>query len=97
MGLRFGLVGAGLAGPLFGGALAERPRGAELRAVATRHEASSCSFAERYGVAIWYCDWRDLVADPAIDVVCFATLTGIHSECVMAESKDGKEVLREIQ
>ena len=76
MGLRFGLVGAGLAGPLFAGALAERPRGAELRAVATRHMASARSFAERYGVATWYGDWRDLVADSAIDVVCIATPTG---------------------
>ena len=95
VGLRFGLVGAGLAGPLFAGALAERPRGAELRAVATRHAASARSFAERYGVATWYGDWRDLVDDPAIDVVCIATPTGTHAEIAVAAAEAGKHVLTE--
>ena len=95
MGLRFGLIGAGLAGPLFGGALAARPRGAELRAVATRRLESAREFAGRYGVPTVYDDWRALVADPDIDAVCIATPTGAHAEQAMAAARAGKHVLTE--
>jgi predicted dehydrogenase len=95
MGLRFGLVGAGLAGPLFGGALRERPRGAELRAVATRHESSARAFAEHYDVPRVYTDWRDLVGDSELDAVCVATPTGTHAAITIAAAEAGKHVLTE--
>lgn len=95
MGLRFGLVGAGLAGPLFAGALADRPGGSELRAVAARRPEAARAFAERYGVSTWSTDWRELVADPAIDAVCIATPTGSHAAIAIAAARAGKHVLTE--
>ena len=96
MGLRFGLVGAGLAGPLFSGALAARPGGAELVAVAARREDSAharlpSNTASRAGSA----RWQDLVADPEIDVVCIATPTGTHRDIAVAAAAAGKHVLTE--
>lgn len=94
-GMRFGLIGAGLAGPLFGGALQARPGGAELVTVAARRETSARSFAERYGLPRWSTDWREVVADPAIDAVCIATPTGTHADIAVAAAQAGKHVLTE--
>jgi UDP-N-acetyl-2-amino-2-deoxyglucuronate dehydrogenase len=93
--LRFGLIGSGLAGPLFGGAFATRPGGAELTAVATRHEDSAREAARTWGAERWYADWRHLVADPNIDAVCIATPTGTHAEIAVAAAEAGKHVLTE--
>jgi predicted dehydrogenase len=95
MGLRFGLIGAGLAAPLFGGALAAGPRDARLVAVASRREESGRAFAERYGVERRYLDWREMVASPDIDAVCIATPTGSHAEMAIAAANAGKHVLTE--
>lgn len=95
MGMRFGLIGAGLAGPLFGGALAERPGGAELVAVASRRESSARAFADRYAIPRVYADWRELLADPEIDAVCIASPTGAHAEMAIAAAQAGKHILTE--
>lgn len=95
MGLRFGLVGSGLAGPLFAGALAQRPGGSTLEAIATRSESSARSAAERWSVPRWYSDWRRLIEDPRIDAVCIATPTGTHAEIAIAAATAGKHVLTE--
>lgn len=95
MGLRFGLVGTGLAGPLFAGAFRDRPRGAELRVVASRRPDQVASFAERYGIPRWSTDWRTLVTSPEIDAVCIATPTGTHAEIAIAAAGAGKHVLTE--
>ena len=95
MGLRFGLVGTGLAGPLFAGALAARPDGAELVAVAARREESARAFAAKHGITAVHANWQALVNDPAIDAVCIATPTGSHREIAVAAAQAGKHVLTE--
>lgn len=95
MSIGFGLIGSGLAGPLFGGALRQKPAGAELVAVATRHAATARAAAKRWGSERWYRDWRDLLKDPRVDAVCIATPTGTHAEIAIAAARAGKHVLTE--
>lgn len=95
MGLRVGLVGTGLAGPLFSGALATQPGGAELVAVAARREESARAYAAKHDIPRIFADWQTLVADPEIDVVCIATPTGTHREIAVAAARAGKHVLTE--
>jgi UDP-N-acetyl-2-amino-2-deoxyglucuronate dehydrogenase len=95
LGLRFGLIGVGLAGPLFSGALAARPGGAELTAVASRREDRARAFAEKHAIPRWFSRWQDLVTDPNIDVVCIATPTGTHRDIAVAAAAAGKHVLTE--
>jgi UDP-N-acetyl-2-amino-2-deoxyglucuronate dehydrogenase len=93
--LRFGLIGSGLAGPLFGGAFEERPGGSELVAVATRHEHTARAAADRWGASEWYGDWRALLESSNVDAVCIATPTGSHAEIAIAAAGAGKHVLTE--
>jgi predicted dehydrogenase len=93
--LRFGLIGGGLAGPLFGGAFQQHPGGSSLVAVATRHEDTARAAADRWGAAKAYADWRALIDDPEVDAICIASPTGTHAEIAIAAAQAGKHVLTE--
>lgn len=95
MGLRFGLVGTGLAGPLFGGAFLSRPGGSSLVKVASRREGPLRAFAAKFDVPLWTTDWHEIVEDPDIDAICIATPTGSHVEIACAAAEHGKHVLTE--
>jgi myo-inositol 2-dehydrogenase/D-chiro-inositol 1-dehydrogenase len=93
--VRFGLIGNGLAGPLFGGALAAQPGGATLAGVATSRPETARLAAERWGAPIAFESWRELVHSSRIDAVCVATPTGTHAEIAIAAAEAGKHVLVE--
>lgn len=93
--MRFGLIGTGLAGPLFGGAFQAHPAGAELVAVAARRAESAKAGAERWGARWSTDDWRKLIESDEIDAVCIATPTGSHAEIAVAAANAGKHVLTE--
>lgn len=48
--------------------------------------------AKDFGFAGWTSDWRDLIADPAIDVVSITTPNGMHKEMALAAAQSGKAV-----
>lgn len=91
--LRVGVVGCGLIG---------RRRAEE----AARHEATRCivvadpdvaaasALAADVGARI-AADWRDVVADGDVDVVCAATPNGLLAEIAIAALRAGKHVLLE--
>jgi predicted dehydrogenase len=74
---------------------------AELYAVSSRSKASAEAFAEEYGFAASYHDgpsgsgYRQLFADPKVDVVYVATPHAQHFEVARAALEAGKHVLCE--
>lgn len=93
--MRFGLIGGGMAAPLFTGAFEARPAGATLAGLATSSLASAESAAERWGLERAYPSWQAMLDDPAIDAVCVATPTGSHATITAAAFAAGKHVLVE--
>lgn len=93
-----GLIGAGYMGkchalawnavkPTFGGLPA--PRRVVLCAA---EESEASSAAEAFGFARWTCDWREVVADPAVAVVSIAAPNHLHSAPAIAALEAGKHV-----
>ena len=74
---------------------------AELYAVSSRSKGSAQAFAEEHGFAVSYHDgpsgsgFRQLFADPRVDVVYVATPHAQHFEVVRAALEAGKHVLCE--
>ncbi|SEE68879.1 Predicted dehydrogenase [Arthrobacter alpinus] len=78
---------------------------AVLQAVSSRSEKSAAEFAAKFGFATHYYDggpegsgaagYRQLVADPDVDVVYVATPHGQHYDIVKAALEAGKHVLCE--
>lgn len=90
--LRVGIVGFGFVGPHHLDAI-RRLGFADVTAIATSSERTAREKANRYYVEKAYGDWRDLVNDPAIDVVDVATPTHLHARVALAAIRAGKHVM----
>ncbi|MEM7268503.1 MAG: Gfo/Idh/MocA family oxidoreductase, partial [Pseudomonadota bacterium] len=50
------------------------------------------AFGDQFGFARSTADWRDVVSDPAVDIVSVATPNGLHKEMALAAIENGKHV-----
>src|SRR5689334_8982112 len=66
-----------------------------LAAIAGRNESAVREAATRYGYASSYTDWRDLVADPAVELVDNGGPNHLHADICIAAAEAGKAVLCE--
>jgi predicted dehydrogenase len=96
--LRVGLIGSGFMGKchaLAWNAVAatfgEAPR-PELVGLAEIDAGLAAARAAQFGFARATADWRDLVADPRIDVVSIAAPNALHAEMAIAALAAGKHV-----
>jgi predicted dehydrogenase len=92
--LRVALIGAGWVADFHARAVIEHP-GAELVAAANWREPSLAELAERHGIPRTTTDWRELVADPAVDAAVISTPNGLHAPQAVAFLEAGKHVLVE--
>lgn len=87
-----GVIGLGRMGRVYGSYIASQIEGAQLVAVSdSRPEA----LAEFSNIARTYTDYRDLLADPAVDGVIVATPTSTHRDVVIAAAQAGKAIFCE--
>jgi predicted dehydrogenase len=96
-----GIVGYGLMGRAhaYGYTLAplvrDLPVVPRLRAISGRNAQAVAAAADRFGVATWTTDWRELVARSDVELVDVCTPPGTHAEIVEAALGAGKAVLCE--
>ena len=69
--------------------------GVTVLAVSSRDVTRAQAFADRFGIERAYGDYRDLLADPDVEVVYVATPHGQHHEVTLAALDAGKHVLCE--
>jgi len=69
--------------------------GVVCAAVCNRSEESARRVAAEFGVLRVVADWRDIIADDAIDAVCIGTWPNMHAETTVAALDAGKHVLVE--
>ena len=92
--IRWGLVGLGWFGEVHAEALATMP-GIELAALCTRRPQRLAEVADRFHVASRYTDYRQLLADPEIDVVGITTHIHDHRDIAIDALRSGKHVFLE--
>ncbi|MGO4542281.1 Gfo/Idh/MocA family protein [Paenibacillus sp. 2TAB19] len=68
---------------------------AELYAVCDLNEERAQKAADKYGASKVYTDYRELLADPAIEAVSICTWNNTHAEISIAALNAGKHVLVE--
>ncbi|MGH7945519.1 MAG: Gfo/Idh/MocA family protein [Opitutaceae bacterium] len=90
--LRVGIVGFGFIGPHHLDAI-RRLGFADVTAIATRSARLAQAKAEQHFIGRAYGDWRNLVADPDVDVVDIATPTHLHAPIALAAIAAGKHVI----
>ncbi|OQA46182.1 MAG: Glucose--fructose oxidoreductase precursor [Chloroflexi bacterium ADurb.Bin325] len=67
----------------------------KLVALCGRNEEATRAAAERYGYEKVYTDWRDMIADPAVQIFDNGGPNNIHAEPTIAAARAGKHVLCE--
>ena len=92
--IRWGIVGTGGMAEAFTKAL-QAVEDATPFAVASRTVQGGRAFSEKYDIPQHYGSYRELLADPAVDVVYIATPHASHSEICIACLEMGKPVLCE--
>ena len=66
-----------------------------LVAIAGRNAEQVAGAAERFGYERWTTDWRDLVADPQVQLLSNGGPNSLHAEPTIAAAEAGKHVLCE--
>ncbi len=92
--LRWGVIGVGWFGEVHAETLSAMP-GIELAALCTRRPQRLAEVADRFGVARRYTDYRQLLDDPAVDVVSITTHYYDHCQIAVDALEAGKHVLLE--
>ncbi len=92
--VRIGIVGAKFAGSFHADVWKNLP-GAEITAVVNRGEEARLAFQKKYGIRKAYADYRDLLADPDVDVVDVCVPNYLHGEISSAALLAGKHVICE--
>ncbi len=92
--VRLGVVGCGIMGNRHLAGAAESPL-LEPVAVADLVRERAEASAEKFGAAKAYGDGKELIADPDVDAVVFATVTAHRNELAIEALKAGKHVLVE--
>ncbi len=92
--MRFGLVGYGAFGRLHAQCI-ERVADAALTAICARSDDAAARARAEFPDAVLYRDYRDLVADPALDVVDVVTPNHTHAGIGIAALEAGKDLLLE--
>ncbi len=90
----FGIIGSGFIGEYHAQAIQALPN-AKLIAACARSDKSVAKFSEKFPQAKMYRDYRDMLKDPAIDVVTIASPSGSHMEPAIDAAKAGKHVIIE--
>ncbi len=92
--LRWGIIGLGWFGEVHTETLSAMP-GIRLEALCTRKPDRLAHVANRFGVAKRYTNYRDLLADPAIDIVGITTHINDHRDIAIEALRSGKHVFLE--
>lgn len=92
--IRWGVIGLGWFGEVHADNLAEMPD-VELTALCTRRPNRLGEVADRLGIEKRYTDYRELLADPDVDVVSITTHIYDHRDIAIEALRRGKHVLLE--
>src|SRR5215216_214427 len=89
-----GIIGAGMYGKILIRNFQKDDR-ANILWVNSASETTTRSAAEEFGAENWTLDYREILADPAVDAVVIATPPFLHAEQLENSLAAGKQVLLE--
>src|SRR6266487_2981055 len=95
--LNVGVIGCGRIGRIHAANLATRIPGARVASLADVAGAAAKEVAGQLHVAQATADYRELLADPAIDAVAICSSTDTHSRIIQEAAAAGKHVVFENQ
>jgi predicted dehydrogenase len=92
--LKWGIIGIGWFGEYHGDGLAGLPN-VEIYSLCTRTRSRLEEVGRKFGVERLYTDYREMLADPELDVVSVTTMWDQHTAPTLAALRAGKHVFLE--
>lgn len=92
--LNFAIIGCGVIAPSHANAI-NHVNGAKLYAVCDIIKEKADNFSEKFGAEKVYYDYKELLKDVKVDVVCVCTPSGLHGEISIATAQSGKNIVCE--
>lgn len=88
--IRWGIIGCGAVTEVKSGPAYQNTEGFEVRAVMRRNKEKAADYAKRHGIAKFYTNADDLIADEEIDAVYIATPPDSHKAYALKVAAAGK-------
>lgn len=92
--VRIGMIGSGFMGRTHSECYSSIPH-AELHSVASRSGERARDLAEQFGYRKWTADYREVLADPDVDLVDITVPNYLHEEVSVAAARAGKDFILE--
>jgi predicted dehydrogenase len=93
--VRVGIIGSRFQADCIAGSVQMVPDEAEVVAVASPTPGNAEAFARRHGIARAYADWREMLRDPAVEMVSVTAPNFLHAEMTIEAARAGKHVVCE--
>jgi predicted dehydrogenase len=93
--VQVGIIGSGFEADIHAAAFRITPEEAEVAAVASPTEGHAAALAARYGIPRVYRDYREMLRDPAIEMVTITAPNRLHCRMTVEAAEAGKHVVCE--
>ena len=93
--VKIGIIGSRFQADCIATSVRMMPDEAEVVAVASPTPGHAQEFARRHGIADFYLDYRDMLSDPAIELVSVSAPNWLHARITVEAARAGKHVVCE--
>src|SRR5213080_2915824 len=93
--VKIGIIGSRFQADCIAGAVRAVPEEGEVVAVASPTKGHAAAFAKRHGIPRTYTDYRELLRDPAVEMISITAPNRLHAQITIDGAKAGKHVVCE--
>ena len=93
--VKIGIVGSRFQADCIAASVHAMPEEAEVVAVASPTRGNAEAFARRHGIASHYVDYREMLRNPAIELVSVTAPNRLHAQITIDAARAGKHVVCE--
>lgn len=93
--VKIGIIGSRFQADCIAASVRMMPDEAEVVAVASPSPGNARAFAERHDIPAYYTDYREMLKDPAIEMVSITAPNRLHAQMTIDAAKAGKHVVCE--
>ncbi|MBC7791607.1 MAG: Gfo/Idh/MocA family oxidoreductase, partial [Anaerolineae bacterium] len=90
-----GIVGSRFQADCIAASVKAMPEEAEVTAVASPTTGNAEAFAQRHGIPKFYSDYREMLRDPAIEMISITAPNRLHAQVTIDAARAGKHVVCE--
>ena len=93
--VKIGIVGSRFQADCIAASVTAMPEEAEVAAVASPTPGNASAFARRHGIPAFHTDYREMLRDPAIEMISITAPNRLHARITIEAARAGKHVVCE--